>query len=136
MAEPGHEAPPIGSKVAVRFDKISKVDQERITCHILSAHRQRTPPPRAPVAPAPGRPKSQPQPTKRLDLRPHSARCQLQVVARSEPQFLVQRPTVVAAAEPDPPHAGGFRFFDVARSEGVAGRIETRPASSGAAIYR
>lgn len=30
------------SKVAVRFDKISEVDQERITCHILSAHRQRS----------------------------------------------------------------------------------------------
>jgi hypothetical protein len=30
------------SKVAVRFDKISEVDQERITCHILSAHRRRT----------------------------------------------------------------------------------------------
>lgn len=29
------------SKVAVRFDKISEVDQERITVHILSAHRQR-----------------------------------------------------------------------------------------------
>jgi c-di-GMP-binding flagellar brake protein YcgR len=29
------------SKVAVRFDKISEVDQERITCHILSAHRER-----------------------------------------------------------------------------------------------
>jgi hypothetical protein len=30
------------SKVAVRFDKISAADQERISCHILSAHRQRT----------------------------------------------------------------------------------------------
>jgi c-di-GMP-binding flagellar brake protein YcgR len=30
------------SRVAVRFDKISEVDQERITCHILSAHRQRS----------------------------------------------------------------------------------------------
>jgi c-di-GMP-binding flagellar brake protein YcgR len=29
------------SKVAVRFDKISEIDQERITCHILSAHRRR-----------------------------------------------------------------------------------------------
>ena len=29
------------SKVAVRFDQISEVDQERITCHILQAHRQR-----------------------------------------------------------------------------------------------
>ena len=29
------------SKVAVRFDKISEADQERITCHILSAHRER-----------------------------------------------------------------------------------------------
>jgi PilZ domain len=33
--------PPAHSKVAVRFDKISEADQERITCHILSAHRQR-----------------------------------------------------------------------------------------------
>jgi ribosomal protein L24 len=29
------------SKVAVRFDKVSEADQERITCHILAAHRQR-----------------------------------------------------------------------------------------------
>jgi c-di-GMP-binding flagellar brake protein YcgR len=29
------------SKVAVRFDAITEADQERITCHILSAHRQR-----------------------------------------------------------------------------------------------
>jgi hypothetical protein len=29
------------SKVAVRFDKIAAADQERITFHILSAHRQR-----------------------------------------------------------------------------------------------
>lgn len=29
------------SMVAVRFDKISELDQERITCHILSARRQR-----------------------------------------------------------------------------------------------
>jgi hypothetical protein len=28
------------SKVAVRFDKVSEADQERITCHILAAHRQ------------------------------------------------------------------------------------------------
>jgi c-di-GMP-binding flagellar brake protein YcgR len=36
------------SKVAVRFDKISEVDQERITVHILSAHRQRA---KSPVQP-------------------------------------------------------------------------------------
>jgi hypothetical protein len=49
------------SKVAVRFDKISEVDQERITCHILSAHRQRAKEPAelqsqvrvAPSSPAP-----------------------------------------------------------------------------------
>jgi c-di-GMP-binding flagellar brake protein YcgR len=29
------------SRVAMRFDKISDVDQERIACHILSAHRKR-----------------------------------------------------------------------------------------------
>ena len=34
-------APVVHSKVAVRFDKISEVEQERITVHILSAHRQR-----------------------------------------------------------------------------------------------
>src|ERR1035437_8255603 len=33
-------APGIRSKVAVRFDQINEVDQERITCHILSAQRQ------------------------------------------------------------------------------------------------
>jgi hypothetical protein len=32
------------SKVAVRFDKVSEADQERITCHILAAHRQRKQP--------------------------------------------------------------------------------------------
>jgi len=35
------------SKVAVRFDKVSEADQERITCHILAAHRRRT---SAPIA--------------------------------------------------------------------------------------
>jgi c-di-GMP-binding flagellar brake protein YcgR len=29
------------SRVAVRFDKIAETDQERITCHILSAHRRK-----------------------------------------------------------------------------------------------
>lgn len=33
-------APVRYSKVAVRFDKISEADQERITCHVLSVHRQ------------------------------------------------------------------------------------------------
>jgi c-di-GMP-binding flagellar brake protein YcgR len=47
------------SKVAVRFDRIGEADQERITCHILSAHRQRSNAPAAteglPVQiPAPG----------------------------------------------------------------------------------
>jgi hypothetical protein len=28
----------------VRFDKVSEADQERITCHILAAHRQRSKP--------------------------------------------------------------------------------------------
>jgi hypothetical protein len=32
------------SKVAVRFDKVSEADQERITCHILSADRKRKQP--------------------------------------------------------------------------------------------
>lgn len=35
------------SKVAVRFDKISEVDQERITLHILAAHRRRSAEPAA-----------------------------------------------------------------------------------------
>jgi len=39
--QPTAEAPTRHSKVAVRFDKISEVDQERITCHILSAHRRK-----------------------------------------------------------------------------------------------
>jgi c-di-GMP-binding flagellar brake protein YcgR len=39
---PAAEAPTKHSKVAVRFDKISEADQERITCHILLAHRQKT----------------------------------------------------------------------------------------------
>ena len=50
----GRTGPP-GSKVAVRFDKIGEADQERITCHILSAHRQRgtapAPRPEAPASP-------------------------------------------------------------------------------------
>ena len=40
--ESTEKAPATRSKVAVRFDKISEVDQERITCHILSAHRRRS----------------------------------------------------------------------------------------------
>jgi len=38
---PDPSAPRRRSRVAVRFDKISEPDQERITCHILAAHRQR-----------------------------------------------------------------------------------------------
>jgi c-di-GMP-binding flagellar brake protein YcgR len=34
-------APPPVSRVAVRFDRISEADQERITCYILQVHRQR-----------------------------------------------------------------------------------------------
>ena len=41
-AESSPATPVAHSKVAVRFDKISEIDQERITCHILSAHRQRS----------------------------------------------------------------------------------------------
>jgi hypothetical protein len=43
---------PRQSKVAVRFDKITEADQERITYHILSAHRRRraaTAPPALPT---------------------------------------------------------------------------------------
>jgi hypothetical protein len=53
---------PCRSKVAVRFDKISEADQERITYHILSAHRRRkaaTAPPSLPTtlaASTPGTP--------------------------------------------------------------------------------
>jgi hypothetical protein len=47
-AASGRETPR-PSRVAVRFDKISEADQERITCHILSAHRQR----KAPSTPLP-----------------------------------------------------------------------------------
>jgi c-di-GMP-binding flagellar brake protein YcgR len=49
-AESGEKAPGAHSKVAVRFDKINEADQERITCHILSAHRQRAMSLLAPVA--------------------------------------------------------------------------------------
>ncbi|HEX7492210.1 MAG TPA: PilZ domain-containing protein [Candidatus Limnocylindrales bacterium] len=40
----GSAGPSKFSKVAVRFDKVSEADQERITCHILAAHRQRSKP--------------------------------------------------------------------------------------------
>jgi hypothetical protein len=36
------QVPAVTSRVAVRFDKISDIDQERIACHILSAHRKRS----------------------------------------------------------------------------------------------
>jgi c-di-GMP-binding flagellar brake protein YcgR len=36
----GDQVPSTISRVAVRFDKISDGDQERIACHILSAHRE------------------------------------------------------------------------------------------------
>jgi c-di-GMP-binding flagellar brake protein YcgR len=55
-AKSGRQAPGTGSKVAVRFDKISEVDQERITCHILAAHRRREPSPAAPAAESPMKP--------------------------------------------------------------------------------
>ena len=42
---PGSETPTdkprMLTRVAVRFDKIAEQDQERITCHILAAHRSR-----------------------------------------------------------------------------------------------
>jgi hypothetical protein len=68
-AEPGTTKPSTHSKVAVRFDKVSEADQERITCHILAAHRQRT---SAPVplparvtmpAPEPAKPAAEPDET-------------------------------------------------------------------------
>ena len=61
-APPGSEAlngePKMLTRVAVRFDKITEVDQERITCHILAAYRSRmadeqTVQPRAEVATTP-----------------------------------------------------------------------------------
>jgi c-di-GMP-binding flagellar brake protein YcgR len=55
-AEPGRNGSAGASKVAVRFDKISEADQERITCHILSAHR------RSRTAPAPPPEESAPPP--------------------------------------------------------------------------
>jgi c-di-GMP-binding flagellar brake protein YcgR len=39
---PGGQVPAVTSRVAVRFDKITDIDQERIACHILSAHRKRS----------------------------------------------------------------------------------------------
>jgi c-di-GMP-binding flagellar brake protein YcgR len=49
-AESGGKPAVTRSKVAVRFDKINEADQERITCHILAAHRQRAKSLLAPVA--------------------------------------------------------------------------------------
>ncbi len=54
------DKPRMLTRVAVRFDKISEQDQERITCHILAAHRSRvadagsaaTPPASAATPPA------------------------------------------------------------------------------------
>jgi c-di-GMP-binding flagellar brake protein YcgR len=53
------EGSPVQHKVAVRFDKISEADQERISCHILSAHRQRLAAPPAPIAVTVSRPPAQ-----------------------------------------------------------------------------
>ena len=47
------KAPAVYSKVAVRFDRISEADQERIACHILSAHRRRSEDLATPAAPTP-----------------------------------------------------------------------------------
>jgi c-di-GMP-binding flagellar brake protein YcgR len=56
--EPASDGPSRGgpppartSKIAVRFDKISEADQERITCYILQVHRQRRSLPLAPIPP-------------------------------------------------------------------------------------
>jgi c-di-GMP-binding flagellar brake protein YcgR len=57
-ANPGTDPanpPKVLTRVAVRFDKISEADQERITCHILAAHRKNRTAARAPVSP-PARP--------------------------------------------------------------------------------
>jgi c-di-GMP-binding flagellar brake protein YcgR len=48
-AEPGTMMPKVLSRVAMRFDKIAAADQERISIHILAAHRQRKPAVVAPV---------------------------------------------------------------------------------------
>jgi hypothetical protein len=40
-ADQGSATPSILTRVALRFDKITRQDQERITCHILAAQRQR-----------------------------------------------------------------------------------------------
>jgi hypothetical protein len=37
------EPPEAMSRVAVRFDKITQLDQERIACHVLSERRKQTP---------------------------------------------------------------------------------------------
>jgi len=53
------------TRVAVRFDKIAESDQERITCHILAAHRRRAPireGAAASNASAPGAPDTVPEP--------------------------------------------------------------------------
>jgi c-di-GMP-binding flagellar brake protein YcgR len=48
----GGPRPARTSKIAVRFDKISEADQERITCYILQIHRQRRSLAVAPIPPA------------------------------------------------------------------------------------
>lgn len=48
--DPGPDRADGVNRVAVRFDKISEADQERITCHILSAHRKLNVSPAARVA--------------------------------------------------------------------------------------
>jgi c-di-GMP-binding flagellar brake protein YcgR len=60
---PPTEPPLARSKVAVRFDKVSEVDQERITCHILSAHRQRAKRPASPKAEEPAKPEAAAEPS-------------------------------------------------------------------------
>jgi PilZ domain len=51
-AQPDAAVPSKHSKVAVRFDKISEADQERITCHILAVRRRRSAAPEATAVPA------------------------------------------------------------------------------------
>ena len=76
VAESSTGEPEVLTRVAVRFDKIAESDQERITCHILAAHRRRAPireGAAASNASAPGAPDTVPAPGPPADEAPDGA---------------------------------------------------------------
>jgi hypothetical protein len=75
-AESSTGEPEVLTRVAVRFDKIAESDQEKITCHILAAHRRRAPIRKgaaASNASAPGAPDTVPAPGPPADEAPDGA---------------------------------------------------------------